>query len=174
MHVVEKEHPLADAGENRIHAGLIEGTASRGAGKPVHQAALVVLCLQPSNEPGATVGKALVIEVNRILGGQDDAHSERARLLEQGHQRGLGRRIGNRREVAEDLVHVEQCPQAGGAGLTPYPGEGLVEQHGDKEHAFGVTEVGNGEDGDAWLPLRRIEQAADIQRLALHPDREAG
>ena len=89
----------------------------------------VLLGLQRPHHPGAHVGEALVVEVHRVLGGEHDAHPLRARLLEQGQQRPLGGRVrGVRREVAEDLVHVDERAQLGRPALAAHPGLDLVEQ----------------------------------------------
>ena len=65
--------------------------------------------------------ESLVVEVDGVLRRQHDADAERARLLEQRQQRRLRRRIRDRREVAEDLVHVEDRAQAGRARLAAHP-----------------------------------------------------
>ena len=100
--------------------------AGRRALEALEDAGLVPLGLESADEPGAGVGEALVVEVHRVLGGQHDADPERPGLLEQGQQRPLGGRVGDRREVAEDLVHVEEGPEARRPGLGAGPAEHLA------------------------------------------------
>ena len=102
--------------------------------------------LQPANEPGTDVGQTLVIEIHRILGRQNDAESEGAGLFEQREKRLLRRRLSARRNVAEDLIHVENRAQAGRAGLAADPCQDLVQKNRDKEHSFAVVEVSNRND----------------------------
>ena len=63
--------------------------------------------------------------------------------------------------------------QTRGPGLHAHPAQHLVEQQRDEEHALGVSQVRDGEDRDARLSLRRVQQAGDVQRLALQPRLEA-
>ena len=62
---------------------------------------------------------------------------------------GLGGRVGDRRQVADDLVEIEQRAQAAGAALGAHPGFHRGEQQGDEEHALGVAQVGDVEDAVA-------------------------
>ena len=86
VHVVHEEHPLAQAGQGLLHLLAVEAAlgARRHSFQSLEQAVLVPLGLQAADEPGAGVGQALVVEVHRVLGGEQDAHPERAGLLEQG------------------------------------------------------------------------------------------
>ena len=59
-------------------------------------------------------------------------------------------------------------------GWRAHPGQHLAEQDRDEEHPLGVGEVGDGEDRQPRLALGRVEQAADVERLAFHPGGEAG
>ena len=169
VHVVHQEHALAQAGQRLLHRLAVErrGGARGHALQPLEHALLVALGLQPADEPGAGVGEALVVQVHRVLRGQHHAHAERPGLLEQRQQRRLRRRVRHRREVAEDLVHVDDGPQAAGAGLRPHPAQHLVQQQRHEEHALRVVQMGDREDRDARLALRREQQAADVERLAL-------
>jgi len=128
--------------------------------------------LQAADEPGADVGEALVVQVDRVLGGHQHAQAEGAGLLEQADQRLLARRVHDRREVAVDLVDVEQRPQAGRAALVADPGQQRFQNQRHDEHALGVVEVRGIEDGDARLAFRRIEQALDVHRHAFQPGAE--
>ena len=98
---------------------------------------------------------------------------ERAALLEERQQRRLRRRVRDRREVPEDLVHVDHRPQARRARLAAHPRDDLVEQQRHEEHPLGVAEVRDREDRDPRLPLRRVEQAGGVERLAFEPLGEA-
>ena len=57
--------------------------------------------------------------------------------------------------------------------MHPHPAQHLVEQHRHEEHALGVIEVGNGQDGHSWPSLRREQQAIHVERLTLEPGGEA-
>ena len=146
----------------------------RGPFQPLEHAVLVALGLQPAQEPGAGVGQPLVVEVDRVLRRQHDPQAEGPRLLEQGQHRHLRRRVGRGGEVAEDLVHVEHGPQARRARLGPHPGQHLVQQDRDEEHPLVVREVRDRDDREPRLALAGVEQAADVERLALHPGGEPG
>ena len=142
--------------------------------QPLEHAILVALGLQPAQEPRAGVREPLVVEVDRVLRRQHDPQAEGPRLLEQREHRHLRRRIGRGGEVAEDLVHVEDGPQARRARLGPDPGQHLVQEDRDEEHPLVVREVRDRQDREPRLALARIEQAADVERLALHPAGEPG
>src|SRR5204862_313941 len=84
VRVGHEEGPLAQAGEHGVEALAVEGLSS-GDGCPleaVDDPELVALGLQPPEEPRSGVAEAFVVEVDGILGRQDDAEAERARLLE--------------------------------------------------------------------------------------------
>ena len=100
---------------------------------------------------------------------EQDADAERARLFHQRQQRRLRRRIGHRRKIAGDLVHVDDRAQARRPGLRPHPGHHLIEQERDDEHAFGVAEMGDGHDRDAWLSGSAVEERRRVERLSLQP-----
>ena len=109
MHVVQQEDPLL----RRRRAAASTAFGSRPAPcRPSREPLAVLLRLQRPHHPGAHVGEALVVEVHGVLRGEHHAHALGARLLQQGEQRPLGRRVGRvRREVAEDLVHVDEGAQ---------------------------------------------------------------
>ena len=90
-------------------------TPPAAADHAVEQALLVALGLQAPDHPGAGVRDRLVVDVDRVLRRQHHADAEGAGLLHQRHDRLLRRRVGGRRQVAGDLVHVEQRPQVGRA-----------------------------------------------------------
>ncbi len=174
MHVVQQETALAEPGQRLLHFLPVEGATMRRAFQAFHHPRLVPFRLQPADEPGAGVRQALVVEIDRVLGGEHQAEAVGARLLEQGQQQTLGRRVRGRRHVAEDLVHVEDRAQAGRARLSAHPGDEVVQQHGHKEHAFVVVEVRDRHHGDPRPPFPGIEKIRRAERLALHPGRETG
>ena len=176
MHVVHQEHAAAQAGEHLLHPVAVERLPRLGGCplEPLDDARLVPLGLQPAEEPRAGVRQRLVVEVHRVLRGDDDAEAEGAPLLQQRQQRRLRRRVRHGRQVAEDLVHVEERAQAGGAPLRPHPSHHLVQQQRDEEHPLGVGQVRDRQDRDARLAVGRVEQALHVERLAGGPGLEAG
>jgi hypothetical protein len=109
---VHQERALLQAGDHPVELGAGDRVrAGHGTVQRVEHARLVALGLQPADEPGAGVAEPLVVEVDRVLGGQHHAETVRARLLEQREHRLLGGRVRGRREEAEHLVHVEQRAQ---------------------------------------------------------------
>jgi len=75
-------------------------------------AQLVTFGLQAADEPGTAVRKSFVVEIHWILRRQYAAQSEGAGLLEQREHRRLRGGVRAGREIAEDLVHVEDGAQA--------------------------------------------------------------
>ena len=120
MHVVHQEDAVAEPGQQSAPSSRDRTSATRpgrGALEPLEHARLVALGLQPAEEPRAGVRESLVVEVHRVLRREHDAEAERAGLLEQRQQRRLRGRLRDRREVAGDLVHVEDRAQARRARL---------------------------------------------------------
>ena len=152
----------------------VEPAAGLRGQQPVDDALAVALRLQAADEPGAGVRQALVVEVDRVLRREHHAEAEGARLLHERQHRQLRGRHRRRREVAEDLVHVEDRAQRRRAGLAAHPGDELVGDQRHDEHALRVGEVRDRDDGDARLALGREQQALDVERLALEPHAEAG
>ena len=95
MHVVHEEDAIAEAREKFFHVATAELRVLRagGAFESVEHAGFVALGLQAAEPPGADVRERLVVEVHRILRGQQDAESEGAGLLEQDHHGLLARWI---------------------------------------------------------------------------------
>ena len=128
--------------------------------------------LELAHEPRPHVGEALVVEVHGVLGGEHHPDTLGPGLLEQREQRPLGGRIGGMgREVAEDLVHVDEGPQLGGARLLAHPRLHLVQEKA-------VTNSRSSSDRCAvYTMLSRGRPsgrgaALDVQGLALAPGRE--
>ena len=176
VNVVQKKYPAAKAGKNSLRRRAVKGGALAGRRpfQSFQHAHLVSFGLQAADEPRTNIRKALVIQVHGILRRQQDADAKPARLFQQGEQRELRWRIGHRREVAKDFVHVHQRAEAAGARLGAHPAEHLVEQQRDEEHPLRVAQVRDRENGDARLARGGMEQPADIQRFALQPRRKAG
>ena len=172
MHVVHQEHALLERRQRLVQCAAVE--AARDSLQAVEHAALVALGLQLAEKPGAGVRQRLVVQVDRVLRRQHDADAEGARLLEQRQERQLGRRVGDRRQVAEHFVHVQERAQRTGAGLAPRPFKQRVQHQRHHQHALGVTQVGNRHDGDPGLSGRVVQHRADVQRHAVEPHVEAG
>ncbi len=126
---------------------LPTSTPPAAAAETVEQAGLVLLGLQPADHPGAGVGQRLVVDVDRVLGGEDEPDAEGPGLLEQREDRLLGGRRAVGRHVAHDLVEVDEHPQLVGAGLASHPGDQLGEHERDDELALLVGQVGEAHDG---------------------------
>ncbi len=174
MHIAHQEYATAQIVEQPFQRGAVHPLPRGGAGEAFDHAHFVAGGLQTANQPSARVGKSAVIQIHWILRAQHNAQSERARLFEQRQHRGFGWRICARREIAKDFIHVEQRAQRRCAGLPARPGQHFIQQHRDKEHAFGIVEMRNGQNGHARFAFRRIEQALNIERLALRPGGKSG
>ena len=148
------EHELAllqsaDRCIERVDVG-----AACGRAKALEHACLVVLGLQPTDEPGAGVRHRLVVEVDRVLGREDEPEPERATLLEDRQDRLLRRRRRRRRNIARDLVHVGERAKVGRAGLAPHPRHELREDERRHEHPLLVGEMCEVDDRGSRLALR--------------------
>jgi len=121
--IVHEKDTITEASEKLFHPLFIEllPRACRCAFQSFQHASLVSFGLQPSDEPGAGIRQAFVIQIDGVLCRQHHAQTERAGLLQQREQGLLRRRIGDRREIAEDFVHIEDGAEAGRAGLRPDP-----------------------------------------------------
>ncbi|NTV04863.1 RHS repeat protein, partial [bacterium] len=170
VRVVQQEDALAQTRQQGVGRLAVEA-AARGL-EAVQHAQLVALGLQLAQQPGAGVAEGLVVQVHGVLRGQHDAETAGAGLLQQGQQGLLAGGLGRRGQEAEDLVHVEQRAQAGGARLAAHPGDDLLQQQRREEHALGVLQVRDREDGVARPPVRRPQQGVDVQGLSLQPGRE--
>ena len=122
---------------------------------------------------GIRVGHPFLVDQTGIALEYADAHNENIRLyrnqvIENGGQGGVGVHPRETQLVAEeaaieqdvvqdaeedrerqeavDLVHVEQCLEARRTALAAHPGDVLVQQQGDEEHALVVAEMGDRED----------------------------
>ena len=122
VHITHQEHALRERGHELVERAAVHAACARErALETFDDACLVALGLQAADEPGAAVGEAFVVEVDGVLRREYAAQSECACLLEQRQHRYLRGRVRGRREVAEDLIHVEDRAQAGGARLVAHP-----------------------------------------------------
>ena len=172
MHIVQQEHPLAQPRDEVVVGAAVH--ARRGAFQTVQQPLLVALGLQAADEPGARVAQGLVVNVHGVLGDQHQPDAEGPGLLEHPQQRRLGGRVGRGRQVAVNLVEIEQRAQHIAAGLGAHPGFHRGKQQRDEEHALAVAQVGQVEHAVAGLALGRPQQAGDVQGHALQPGLEGG
>jgi hypothetical protein len=175
VHVVQEEDPAPEAAQDLLQGPAVEALVAAGGRtlQAVEHARAVALRLEAPDEPRPGVGEPLVVEVDGVLGREHHADAERARLLEERQERELRRRVRDRREVAEDLVHVEQRPETGRAGLRPDPAEHLVQEERDEEHPLGVRQVGDRDDRRPGLAGGGVEKRADVERLPFEPGVEA-
>ena len=104
---MHQEHALAQTGDRLLHGATVERLTARCAFESLHHAHLVAFRLQSTNKPGARVGQSAVVEIYRVLCGQNDTQSVGTRLLEQREQQHLAGRIRDRRHVAEQFVDVQ-------------------------------------------------------------------
>ena len=172
--VVQEKLALAESADESAHRIAVERSADGGrrAFEAVEDARLVAIRLQASDHPRPGVRQRLVVEVHRVLRRQHHADTERARLLQQREHRRFRRRVRYGRQVAGDLVHVDDRAQARRACLLAHPAEDLIQQQRDEEHPLGVAEMRDGHHRDTRLSGRGVEQALDVERLALHPRAE--
>ena len=168
--VVHQEDALLQPRQDAIRPLVVEPAVDPR--EPLEHPQLVPLRLQPAEQPGPGIREPLVVEVDRVLGREQDAEADRPPLLQQREERLLRGRVRDRREVSEDLVHVEDGAQARGPALPAHPAHRLVEQQRDEEHPLGVAEVRDRADRDARLAVRGIEQRLQVERLAFQPGLE--
>ena len=94
--------------------------------------------VEAADEPGSRIRQPLIVEVDRILGGEDNTETECPGLFQECQEGCLGGRILDWWKIAEDLVHIEECSQARRARLGSHPSEDFVEQHGYEKHPFRI------------------------------------
>ena len=176
MNVVQQENAIAQTRKQRVQLGAVKARAgSLGcAFQAVENPRFIAIGLQSSDQPRAGVRQALVIQINRILRRQHHTESECARLFEQGQHREFRRRIGGRRKVAENFIHIEQRPQTRCARLGAHPGQHRVQQDGDKKHTFAVGEMGDRQNGQARFAFRRVHEALNVEWFPLGPHGKSG
>ena len=106
MRVVEQKDTATQVGNYLFDLGAVEAAARR-AFETVEQAGLVALGLQAANEPGAHVRERFIVQINRVLRGEDHAHAESACLLEQSQHGGLRRWIASGWKIPINFIHVD-------------------------------------------------------------------
>ncbi len=167
---LQDELPLGQAADRVADRADVDRARRRA--HALEQPGLVPLGLQAADHPRPGVGDGLVVEVDGVLGGQHHADAEGPRLLHQGHDRLLGRRVGGGRHVARDLVHVDEGPQVGGPALLAHPRDDLGEQERGHELPLVLGEVRDRDDRGARLAVGRPQQRGDVERGPLGPRRE--
>lgn len=98
MDVSHEKDAASKTGKQGLHSLAIEVPLGPGSCpfKTLKAPSLVALRLQPADEPGSGVREALVVEVYRVLRGQDYPKAECPRLLEKSEQRELRRWVCHR------------------------------------------------------------------------------
>ena len=167
MHIVKDEDALAEGGNEAVQ--LRDGCGTGGAGQTVEQALFIPFGLEFPDEPGARVGKSLVIHVHRVLRGKEQTQAEGAGLFEHTQQRPFGGRGRSGREVAVYLIHIENGTEGTGACLRTHPGLDGSEEQGEEEHALPIVQVGEIENAVTGPSVLGEEQRGHIERLAFAP-----
>lgn len=80
----------------------------------------------------------------------------------------------HRGEETEDLIHVQDGPEARCSGLGPRPPQYLVQQHGYEEHPLPVGKMADGEYRSPGPSVGGVEEPTRVQGVSLHPGREGG
>ena len=173
VHVVQQEAPLAKPRQGAFHRLFVK-VAITGALEPFHHARLVTLCLQAADKPGAGVGQAFVIEVDRVLCRKHQPESIGPGLLQQSQEQFFRRRVCDRRHVAKDLIHVEDGSQARGARLCTHPGDDFAKQHRNEEHTARIVKMSDRHYRNTRLAVFGVKKVLCLERLTLHPRLKAG
>ena len=156
VHIAHQKHALRQRRHHFIERTAIKSRcAANRAFKTIEHAHLVAFGLQAADQPRTAVRQAFVIEIHRILRGEHATESEGAALFEQSQHRRLRRWIRGRRKITENLIHVEERPQTGGARLIAHPGNEFIQDQGHNEHAFRIGQMRNRDNGNARLAFRR-------------------
>ena len=83
MNVVHQKHSALELGQNAFHFSSIKRRSRRGRGpfQPFENSRLVSLGLQATEEPSPRIRKALVVDIDGVLCGENHTQSECASLL---------------------------------------------------------------------------------------------
>ena len=156
MYVVQKEDAIAKARDETLGVGTVERRTrrSRYALQSFYYPRLVALGLHPPDEPCAGIGQTLVVQVHRVLGRQNNSESVCPGLLQQCQQWLLRRRICDRREEAEYLIHIQDGSQTRGPRLRSNPADNLIQEERHKEHALLFAQMRNRDDRHTRLAGR--------------------
>ena len=168
MYVAQQEDPLAQRRNQVIVHAPVEAAADRRR-QAIQQPRLVLLRAQLANKPGARVGQRLVIDIDRVLGGQHQPHAKRAGLLQHAQHRLFGGRVANGGQIAKNLVEVDQGTQRGAPLLGSHPRFNARIEQRYKKHPLRFRQMGDVEDGVARTAVWHIQQARHIQRFPLNP-----
>ena len=164
MHVVHEKDAVAQPRQNLLHMRPIELPAALAAAPSKPSSTRVLsrsVCSRPINHV-PVLDKPFVIEVDRILRGKTTPRPIGARLLQQGQQRLLGRRIGHRREIAEDLIHVQQARAGWWCRTASASSQDLVQQQRDEKHPLGVAQMRDGKNRRCAACLPACSRSAPI------------
>ncbi len=166
------QHELAfrQSGDRGIDGRHVDRPS--GARQAVEQPGLVAIGLQPADHPRSGVRHRLVVEVDRILGRQHHADTERSSLLHQRQDRFLGRWHRRRWQVAGDLVHVQQRSEIARPALAAHPGDQLGEDERRDELALVVGEVCRRHDRASSSSVSGVQHRCEVECRSLRPRRE--
>ena len=89
VHIVHEKDAIAQTGKQSLHRTAIESRMRLGCRsfETFHHAHFVPLGLQPADKPCSGVGQSLVVEVDRILSGENQTQPIGTRLFQQSEQR---------------------------------------------------------------------------------------
>ena len=135
----------------------------------IHQPILILFGLQTANNPGAHIGKSFVVHIHRVLGGKYQSDSKGTSLFQHAQHQDMAGWVGNRWQITENFIKINQSTQPTGAALSAHPGFYRGQQHGHKKHALVIIQMSNIENAMAWFAPRTIEQCLHIQRFTCHP-----
>ncbi len=104
MDIVQQKDTLTEGRDGFIKVGAVKPAGQ--ALQTVQKALLILIGLQLSNDPGASVGKGFVVQVNRILRGEYQAHAKSTGLLEHAQDDRFTGRGGDGGQVADNLIEI--------------------------------------------------------------------
>lgn len=160
-------------GDEGVEGGAVE-VAGGSAFEAVEEAVFVAFGLEFADEPGSGVGEGFVVEVDGVLGDEEEAEAKGAGLFEEAEEQVFAGWVAGGGEVAEDFVEVEEGAEGRGTGLGTHPGFDGGEEEGGEEHALAVGEVGEVEDGVAGEAFGGVEEGGDVEGFAFDPGLEGG
>ncbi|HTQ06319.1 MAG TPA: hypothetical protein VMI54_20805 [Polyangiaceae bacterium] len=142
-------------------------------GEAFEDARAVGVGLEAADEPGAGIAEGAVVEVHRVLGGEDEADAECAGLFHEGDERALGGWVrGMRRKEAVEFVEDDERAEVFAAGKSADVGEELFEDDAEDERAFVVVEVRDADDDGRRATVARGEPGLEVEVRAFAPARE--
>ena len=161
VHVVQQEHALVEAREQRV-----EPLRGRSRGPPPRRRLRARRAHAPCRARSAagrgTTCRRSTAPCSRGPPGSASASTQprpKARACFSSVSSGtFDGGFGDRRQEAEELVHVEQRAQRRTCRAARAPTPAAVEQQRDEEHPLAVAEVRDRHDGDARLAVGGVEQ----------------